>query len=243
MTEANDRAVIGDNNPPPESALDTWAEHVASLFELAESVGKIETAEHAASIGQLKADATKAEGDIKKAVTAERKPHTDAANAISKAYKPVIDRVALVKDTAAKLLKPWLEEQDRLARAAEEKARQIARDAEEAARKAAAETDETDIASVEAANEAEKTAKRAKTAARVAASAKPKAATDGRAVSLRTVGYDVTITDRKALLFHVAETDAAALEYWLHSWAEGRARETKGVALPGCTVTPRRVAA
>lgn len=241
MTEQNPRAVIGDNSPPP--SVETWADHAEELFELAEGVGEITTDEQAATVAQLKTDATKAEGDIKKAITAERKPHTDAANAISASFKPIVDRVSLVKSTASNLLTPWLKAKEAERAEAERQARLAAREAEEAARKAAMDESADDIASQEAAANAEQAAEREKTRVRKIAAEKPKATTDARAVSLRTVGYDVDVTDWQALGLHIAKHHKDAMRAFMVEWAEKHARATKGDPIPGCTVEARKVAA
>lgn len=233
----NPRAAIGGNNPPPDSALDAWKAHADDLSQLAEGLTAITDEAQAASVGEVLSDAKKALSSVAKAITAERKPHRDAADAISDSYKPVVDTLERVKTATAALADAWLQEQRRKEAEAADAARKVAQEAEEVARRKAAEADQTDVAALAEADAAQEVARRAATAAKVAGSRKTTVA-GARWMTRR----DVAVADRKALLIHVAQADPDALEAWLLGWAEKADRA--GVRdIPGVTVTERKEAA
>ena len=229
--ELNERAVAGDNNPP---AHVTWMDHAESLVEIAEGMVEITTPEQAAGAGQLADDAKKAARDADNARKADKKPHMDAAAAVDANYKPITERLDRVAGVARALLTPWLAAQRAAEQRAAAEAKAAAEAADEEARRLAAVADQTDIADVEAAAKAEA---EAKGAAQEAKNAKVKPATV-QGVQFRTY-YTPEMTDRKALLTHIAQTDPKAMTDFGMDWMR-RAVNAGAREIPGVTITEEK---
>lgn len=225
----------GHNNPP---AHVTWGQHADELSELAEGLTTITDAAQADSVAKIATDAKKALADVQKQVKAERKPHMDAAAAVSEAYKPAIATLERVKKATLALSEAWIAEQRRKEAEAAAAARRVQQEADEAARRAAAEADQTDVADLARAEEAEADAKMRAQKAKQAKAQKTTVA----GIQYRTTGYDVSITDSRALWAHIHAVAPDDLDAMLHEWATRQARATKGAAIPGCTVEPIRKA-
>lgn len=226
MTDTN-KANIGHNNPPAHIA---WMDHADALVELAEGLSEIKTPAQANDVGNLAKDAGKAKRDADAARKAAKKPHLDAAKEVDANFKPVVEKLDRVKSVADSLLTPWMREQRRIEEEAAEKARAVARAADEAARKAAAEANQSDMEEVEKAAQAEATAKQAAQDAKNARSAK----TTVTGVRFRTYSTG-QVSDRKALLTHIARTDPDAMTAFAAEWMRkavyGGARDIPGVTI------------
>lgn len=210
MLDTAEAPPMGHNNPPAHIA---WMEHAESLTETVEGFTAISTPEQAEAVGQFAEEAGKAMRDAEKARKVAKQPHIDAGKAVDANFKPVIEKMERVKGVASALLTPWINEQRRLEREAADKARREKEAADEAARRAAAEVDQTDITAVDAVAAAEDAAKRAATEARASKSKKTTVA----GVRMRTVRTG-EMTDRKALLTHIAGTDPQFLTDAAAEW-------------------------
>ncbi len=220
MTKAleNERAVIGGNNPPPESKVETWEAHAEELRE--RSVGiVIANDKQAEAVEELVTDAKKALKDVSAVITEERRPHKEAADAISKSYKPIQTSLEAVRDAAVKVAGAWRVEQQKKRDAEAAEARRIAAEKEAEAAKLAAQTDATEANEVAELRQAEDDAKVAKIEAKKKQTRK--VSSGGVRMMTRT---DATIIDRKALLIHVAQVADDLLEAWLLDWAQTQAR-------------------
>ena len=223
-----------NHNGGPElddSPAAAWADHAASLREQAEGLTAITTAEQAEGVGKLAQDAKTALRDMEAAVTAARKPHMDAAKAISEQFRPVKKTLETVVTVTRNLADAWIKAEREREAAEARAAAEAARKADEVARAAAAMADQTDVDQVEAAKAAADAARAAEQAAKEARQQKTTVA----GVQMRIVGYDVQITDSRALWKHIAETDPSALSAMLHGWAKQNAKDGP---FPGCDVTP-----
>jgi hypothetical protein len=235
-------ATIGHNRPP----VDIFEERIVGLFDEAKNWldGEPVTAQaQADELGKLLDMIRTAakEADAQRKV--EKKPYDDAAKAVQDAWNPLLKRCEIAADTVKKALAPFLAEQDRIAREAAAAAR---REAEEKAAAARAAFQASDVTDLSAREEAERLAREAKDAEKIAGKAeKVKAGAQGgaRAVSLRTV-YAAQVTDYQALARHVWTTDPEALRAFLDEYAAAATRRSPDAAraLPGVTVTESKVA-
>ena len=235
MTGPNERAVIGNNEPPEDNAAKpeahlTWLTHAESLVEEAEGCTAVTDDDQAEYVGDLAGNAKKAAKDAEAARVVQKKPHLDAGKAVDDNYKKVTAKLDNVKSVAQSLLTPWLDG----CRHAEEITAAIARDAakaaDEEARRLAAVADQTDIVEVEKAAASQATAK---VAAQEAKNAKVKPATV-KGVQFRTY-YTPEMVDRHALLSHIAKTDPEAMTAfgvdWMRRAVNAGAREIPGVEI------------
>lgn len=228
-TLENERAVIGDNGPPPESKLGAWKDHAEELRE--RSVGIVITNdEQAQLVAELVTDAKKAIKDVAASVKAERKPHNDAATAVSESYKPVTASLEAVRDAAVKVAGDWRAEQERKQQEDAAELRRIAAEKEAEAAKLAASADTTEADDIAKVRQADDKAKTAKMDFQKAKSAK--VSSGGVRMMPRS---RVTIEDRKALLIHVAKVADADLEAFLLGWAE-KAERAGCDTIPGCNI-------
>ena len=232
-TEPNERAVKGGNNPP---AHVTFMEHAESLVELAEGLGEITTDAQANAVGELAGEAKKAAKDAEAARKKEKQPHLDAGKAVDANFKPVTERFNRVADVTRSLLTPWLAAKREAEQAAARAAAEIARKADEEARRAQAEADPTDIEQVEKAAAAQAEAKAAKQDAK---NAQSKPATV-KGVQYRTK-RTAEMTDRKALLTHIAKTDPESMTAFGQEWLL-RAVRGGATEIPGAEITEMKEA-
>lgn len=211
-TVANDRAVIGGNNPPDpiDEALAPWGDVISEAENWLDGT----PVENEAQMKQVDAILK----EIKKAstaVTAAEKectaPLHDAWKAEKARWKPTLDDLDRMKKGLPKLTDAFKRKLAEEKAAAERKAREEAerkqREAEEAARAA----DATDI---EAKREAEAKIIEAKKAA-AAASKASKDTVKG----MRTVTR-FEITDHRALLHWIAQHRKADLTAFIEAWAQ-----------------------
>lgn len=143
-------------------------------------------------------------------------------------------------DALKATLQPFLAEQDRIKREAEEKARAEAGAAQRAAQEAMRAAEASNLAARE---EAEKVFKAAEEAARVAkAASKDKAhATGGaRAMGLRSV-WKAELTDERAAARHFWKRNPAAFTALLQNLAEDEVRQGKRDGVPGVRIYEERV--
>lgn len=231
-TMENDRAVIGNNQPPEEiaPAHETWMDHADSLAEDAEGFTAVTTDEQAEAVGEFATSVKDAVRDAEKARKAAKQPHLDAGKAVDEGFKPVTAKLDRIKGVAQSLLTPWIDGQRHADAIVEAIAREKAEAADEAARRAMAEVDETDIEQVEAVAAKQAEAKAAKQGAK---NAKAKPATV-QGVTFRTK-RTAEMTDRVALLKHIAKHDADAMtafaQDWMHKAVRGGSRDLPGVAI------------
>jgi len=224
----NPRAVIGSNNPPP-TPLEAHTTDIEDLYAEASAwlTGvPITSQEQADGVTELmdKADKAGKAADAQRVV--EKKPHDDAAAAVQKAYKPLVDKAARIKTGTKAALTAWMiAEQTRL-RAIADAERKAAEDAADAARALHLEAAATgDLAALEDAEIALKDAKQADKLADRADKAKPMAKVEGmaRGVGLRTV-WTPTISDRLLAMRSMWKHDAAAFDDLLLQMAKDRIR-------------------
>lgn len=225
--EPNERAVMGDNGAP---AHITWMDHAESLVEIAEGLTEITSDAQAEDVGKLASDAKQAARDAEKSRKAEKQPHLDAGKAVDANYKPVTQRLNRVADVTRSLLTPWIAAKREAEQAAARAAAELARKADEEARRAQAEADPTDIEQVEKAAAAADEAKAAQQEARNA-KAKPATVTG---VQYRTK-RSAEMTDRKALLTHIAKTDPEAMTAFGQEWLL-RAVKNGAEEIPGAEI-------
>jgi hypothetical protein len=238
-------AVIGDNNPPEPTPIDAAKDTLADLTLEAQNWfdgAEVENQAQADEVSRI-IDAARKAG---KAFDGERKtakqPHMDAAKAVDAEWKPLIDGAERVATVGKAALTPFLMAQEAEKRAREAEARRVAEEAAAVARKAAQEAQNT-FAGAVARDEAIERAEAAQAEADAAARAKANAKGQGvaRALSLRTT-YRATVTDRRALLNHVALTRPDDLTSFLEQWAATAVR-TGTRSLPGVEIHEEKVAA
>ncbi len=236
MPAQNERAVIGNNQPPePIDPFTGFAAHINDLYELAEGTltgGEITTPEQAAQIEALKADIKKAVADAEKARKAEKEPHLEAGRAVDAKWKVLTDKGTLAAKTAATALTPWLQKVQAEKDAEQKRLREEAEAKAEEARKAFQTTAPTDL---EARANAERIAKEAAQATAAANRI------DRSATGLRTY-WSATVTDYGALLAYMKATDPEGLKAMLDEYAEKQ--KNAGVRiLPGVLIEMERRAA
>lgn len=246
VAEANERAVVGGNNPPEPTPLEAFTAHVNDLFDSAKDFldgAAIETEGQAEAISKLLDEARKAERDGTEIRKAETAPIDEAKAAVMDAWRPLVDpktgRCKLIADTCKKVLAPWLQAKDDAMRAVADAARL---DAEQKAAAARSLHDNagTDLAARETAELAFKDAAKAATAATRADKAKPQATGGSRGVGLRSV-WTATIIDRREALKHYIVSQPAEFEALIQSLADSEARHGPRTA-PGIQFNEEKVA-
>lgn len=238
-------AVIGDNNPPAPTPIEA-AREVLSDIETEASAwfdgADIENDAQADEVSRIIDAARKAKARFEADRKAEKQPHLDAGKAVDEAWKPITAAVDRVTEVAKGALTPWLLAQEKAKREREAEARRVADEAAAAARRAAEEADGS-LATAKARDAAIAEAEAAQS--RVAAAERDKAGAKGtgmaRTVSLRTT-WRAEVSDRRALLNHVARTRPADLDAFLSEWANREVR-TGAREVPGVTVWEEKVAA
>lgn len=224
----------GHNNPP---AFDAFSMALDDAYDTAKDFldGKpIENQGQADAVGRIVGEVKKIKRDADAARAEEKAPHLQATRAVDAKWKPIEERADTILKAAQAPLTAYLnklaDEQREAERIAREEAATKAQEAIEASRQAVG-----TIEAVESARELEKAAdKAAKDAARAG---KVKAHVSGvdRAIGLRTYKIS-TVTDRRALLNHIARHDPDALTAFLEDYA----RKALPMELPGVTVTTER---
>ena len=224
-----------NHNQPPAHVV--WMDHAESLAETAEGMRAITTKEQAEDVGKLAEEIGKAKRDAEKARKDTKQPHLDAGKAVDADFKPVIEKLDRVKGVTSALLTPWIVEQRRIEQEEADRLRKERDAAEEAARRAAAEADQSDMEQVEAVAEAEADAE---IKAMDAKKARSKRATVAGA-RLRTYRTG-EMTDRKALLTHIAKADPEFLTAAAAEWMR-KAVNRGDTSIPGVAIHEEQKAA
>lgn len=231
-----DRHGIGGNNPPRPIAFAAALEDVRLEAGNWLDGAAVENQQQADAIGVILSRARQIKKDADAARKEDKEPHLAAGRAVDASYKPVIDQADTIMQAAQKPLTAWLvAEQERQRREAAE-ARQREQEAQQRALEAQRAADS--LEALEAAQALQREADASSKLANRADKAKANAAGEGRAVGLRSYQVAV-ITDRRALLNHVAKEDPEALTAWLQEYA----RKALPRALPGVTIETERRAA
>lgn len=229
-TDANPRAVAGDNKPPP---LEAFSLHIEELFQLVSGsigAGPIANDEQEAALDALLDDVRKARKDADLQRAAEKKPHDDAGNAVQAAWKPLLARCDAATTALKDALTPYREARQRAKDAAALKAREEAEAAQKAAQEALRKSDDLEERFAAEA-ELERASKLTAQANRI----------DRSATGLRTF-WEAEITDRKAALVHYITTRPDAFEALIQQLADADARGTRA-PVPGVVFHERKRAA
>lgn len=230
MTEAaNERAVIGDNNPPLFRADKVW-EHEDKATEFLDAAGDwldlkvIDTEENAGKLVDFLDGLRKRFKEVDDDRKADKKPHDDAGKAVQAAYTPIMDKIKLAGERVKPMQTAWLQkvEAERRAEAARqaEAARKAQEEADKLAAAAAARNDIAGEAEAEAATKA--AAKQTKEAERFAKSkAQVRGASGGKASGLRRYVEAKLKNPRMAMMHY---QDNPALHDFLTQLANQEAR-------------------
>lgn len=213
----------------------------------AATVGDVDAAQ-AANLRKLQREELALRKKIEAAHKVEKEPFLEGGRLVDAKYKPLLTKAADAIKAVTRKLTAFMEAEEAKARAAAEAARRQAE--EEAARAAAlaaqAEAVEEDdpFAAFDTNEEARKAEAEAAALARQAAApvkVNVASADGGKAAGLRTVGWNVTVTDPSEFVAHFAERmEILDLAVKL---AEREAKATNGQAkIPGCTLSPIRKA-
>jgi hypothetical protein len=240
---------IGHNAPPP-TPFEAIEAKINDLYEEAKEWldgVPVMTQGQADSLNLLMDMIRKAEKEADELRKEEARPHDEAKAEIQARYNVLIGNTKSVKgktvlalDAAKKALTPWLEEQDRIKREAERKAREEAEAAQRAAQEAFRKAQADDLAAREAAEALAKQAKDAEIAARVAAkdTAKAKGGT-GRATTLRSF-YRAEVTDAREFARHLWAYYRADMDEFLATMAKRLVDMNHDRAIPGVTIHEER---
>lgn len=205
------------------------------------------TPETAPKLRALQQEEVRIRKALESAKAEEKRPHLDANAAIEARYKPQLAKLASAVVAVSRTLTAFMEAEERRLReerrAAEQKAREEAERAAALAREAEAKANPFDrFEAKQEAQQVEATASSLAAVAREPVKVNVVNAEGGRAGSLKTVGYDIEITDAAALVLHYA-TRADVIEA-ARKCAAAEARASKGEAqIPGVKITPVRRAA
>lgn len=238
-------AELGHNNPPEPTALEASREELSNLeleagnwFDGAEVENQAQADEVSRLIDAARKSGKRFDGFRK----VEKQPHMDAAKAVDAAWKPLTDAAERVAEVGKAALTPYLMAQENAKREHEAEERRKADEAAAEARRLAAEADGS-LAAAKARDEAIELAKAAE--AKALAAEREKAGAKGagmaRTVSLRTT-WRGDVTDRRALLNHIARTRPDDLSAWLDTWAASAIR-SGARDLPGVNIWEEKVAA
>lgn len=166
MTEANERAVIGNNQPPnPFAAHEA---HVLDLMELAEGClhgNAIETPEQANDVDEILDSIKKAAAALEATRKAENEPFDTGKAAVQATAKPLAAKLDIAKATAIEALTPWRNKVQAEKDAEQARMRAEADKLTEEARNKFTHSAPTDLASRIEAEELAKVAKKANAAA------------------------------------------------------------------------------
>jgi hypothetical protein len=236
----------GGNFPPEpiESAHDPHAAAIQAVAKLESAAIKwgakkaIETAEAASDIAaflsQLEAHWAEIESQRKK----EKKPFDDGARAVQEKYKPLLDRILLLKGAITPLHTAWLKlkdrriEQQRLA--AEREAAEAQRRADQLAEQANGTGPGAVVNTIAAAEAAKEADAARRTAAAIPRRAQTRDSLGGRTRSLRTVWLAAVIEPDLCYRHFRDHPDVKDL---LHRLANAAARAgVRHPDLPGCYI-------
>lgn len=243
-TEADTAPPIGHNQPPEPTPLEKAKEEISLLDAEAEAWAgtPIENEQQAKDVAKLLDAARKAAKWADDTRKEEKKPHAEAAKAVDEAWKPIIADANRVVECTKKAQTDWLIKLDEAKRAEADRQRKEADAKQAEAQRLAAQTD----GSVEAAKARDVAIEEAKKAEKQASRAEhdkagAKADGMGRAIGLRTI-YKAKVEDRRALLNHIATTDAQALIAFVEDWAAKEVRRGAR-SIPGVAVIEEKAAA
>lgn len=243
-------AEIGHNAPPEPTPFEAIQTEILDLYEEARlwlDGEKVTTQGQADKLNLLIDSIRKAEKKADELRKDEAKVYDDAKAEIQARYNVLIGNTKSVKgktvlalEAAKSALTPFLEEQDRIKREAERKAREVADEAERKAREAFAAQKNDDLAWREDAEALAAEAKQAEIAARVAAkdTAKAKGGT-GRATSLRSF-YTAEVTDATVFARHLWTYYRSEMDEFLATMAKRLVDMNHDRVIPGVTIHEER---
>ena len=244
-------AEAGHNNPPP-TPFEAIEGKINDLYTEARQWldgEPVTTQQYADAVNKLIVAISDAEKEADALRKEEAKPYDDAKAEIQARYNVLIGNTKSVKgktvlalEAAKKALTPWLQEQDRIKREAEKKAREAAEAAQKAAQEAFAKAQADDLAARERAEELAAAAKKAEIAASVAAkdTAKVKGGS-GRATALRSF-YHAEITDPTVFARHIWMHYRSDMDEFLAAFAKKLVDMNHDRQIPGVTIHEERKA-
>lgn len=248
MTDANPRAVIGGNSPPPEPR-EAIALNVADLIEQVEGAAfgqKLENEQQAAAVAKLLREVQDASRSVDAQAKAEKAPHEAIVKEVNTwrnsfnaaKLKGTPDGKLTKAETAlGNLLGAWMAEQEQKHEAA---AREAALEAERLA-KAAIEVrkealQSTDFSAMDEAESALGIAKAATKQAGKIAKDKPRIALEGAPDITMRKTYTAKVTNYAAAYGHYKQNPQfmadfhALLDKWAQSDARSEAARNAGIA-------------
>lgn len=240
-----DNPLIGSNNPPEPTPYEQSLEKITDIYSEASlwlDGAAVNSQELADGIGNLLDAIRKARKFADDARKVEKSPFDAGAAEVQGRYNPLLEKADLATAACKKALAPWLNAEDarvkREAAAARAEADRKRQEAEDALRA----SDAQNLAEREAAEVLLRDAKKADTAANVAARQTAKAGGGfGRAIGLRTT-YRHEITDAKAFARWVWLNDSLAMDAFLEERARQLTRDGMRM-IPGVTVHEEKAAA
>lgn len=178
----------------------------------------------------------------------ENKPHDDAKVAVQAKYAPLFadpktkapGKVYAATDALKACLLPYLQEQDRIKREAEDKARQEAEEAQRVAQEAMQAAQASDLAAREAAEALAERAEVAQADAKAASKDKAHALGGSRAMGLRTK-WTAKVTDYRLAARHFWQTNPEAFNAVIEKLAADDAREGRRSPIPGVEFVEEKV--
>lgn len=244
-------AAIGHNAPPltPFEVIETKINDLYTEARQWLDGEPVATQQYADAVNKLINAISDAEKEADALRKEEARPFDDAKAEIQARYNVLIGNTKSVKgktvmalEAAKKALTPWLQEQDRIKREAEKKAREAAEAAQKAAQEAFAKAQADDLAAREKAEELAAAAKKAEIAAKVAEkdTAKAKGGA-GRATGLRSF-YHADITDAREFARYVWVSHKAEMDEFLSTLAKRLVDQNHDRTIPGVTIREERKA-
>ena len=235
----------GHNNPPEPTPIETARETLSDIETEASAWfdgADIENDAQADEVSRIIDNARKAKTRFEADRKVEKQPHLDAGKAVDDAWKPLTTAADRIVEVAKGVLTPWLVAKDKEKREREAAERAKA-DAASAEARRLAEASDGSLAAAKLRDAAIEESRIAQ--ARAAAAERDKAGAKGagmaRTVSLRTV-HRAEVTDRRALLNHIAKLRPDDLTAWLEEWAAREVR-TGARVIPGVHVWEEKAAA
>lgn len=236
---------------PNATPFDLIAEDARSWIEEARhwADGKpVETQEQADSVSRIIDALRQSAKAADEARKIENKPHDDAKAAVQAKYAPLFadpktkapGKVYAASDALKAALQPFLLEQDRIKREAEEKLRREAEEAAAKAQEALRQAEASDLAAREAAEVLIEQAEAAQAEAKAASKDKAHAVGGSRAMGLRT-RWIAKVTDYRLAARHYWARDPDAFNAVIEKLAADDAREGRRSLVPGVEFIEERV--
>lgn len=247
----NERAVMGDNNPPPfdpevRDNLSAKAQEFIDASNHWKKAGEV-TTEHQA--GQLTDQIDGLRGLYKKVDTARKEakqPHDAAGKAVQDAFNPILTKLKRAADALKPMLADYATKKAEAEAEAKRKAEEEARKkAEEAAAALKAAEESGDIGAQVDAEEAAKAAEEAAKKASEPTKTNVKSATGaGRTMALRTQ-KEVEVTNVRVLFMHFHEHPdvLAVLSRLATAAVRAKGYDHEAAPIPGIKITERKVMA